>query len=50
VIFLKIEISFIAMEQRFSRFQRIREEFPGDLWMHSSNGYFEVYLFSKLKE
>jgi hypothetical protein len=27
--------------------QGIREQYPGDTWMHFSNGYFELYLFFK---
>jgi hypothetical protein len=50
MIFLKIEIFFIAMEQRFPRSPRNPEEFLGDSWIHYCNGYFEVYLFFKLKE
>jgi hypothetical protein len=41
------------MEQRFQKgggSQRMREEFPGGPWIHFCNSYFEVYLFSKLKE
>jgi hypothetical protein len=28
----------------------IREQFPEDPWKHLCNGYFEVYLFLKLKK
>jgi hypothetical protein len=31
-------------------FQGIRDQLPGVLWRHFCNGYFEVYLFFKLKE
>jgi hypothetical protein len=30
--------------------QGIREQFPGDLWIHFYSGYFKVYLFYLLKE
>jgi len=30
------------------RSQRIRDQFPGDPWIHFCNCYFEVYLFLKL--
>jgi hypothetical protein len=30
--------------------QEIRDQFPGYLWIHFRNGYFEIYLFMQLKK
>jgi len=54
-LLLKVIVSLIKIlwasgsQSVLRRSQEIRDRFPEDPWLHVGSGYFEIYLFFKLK-